>query len=418
MLIDRCRACDADALERFLDLGTQALANRFLRPGQEQQPEPRYPLRLAQCRECGLVQIDCTVPREELFRDYIYFSGTAETLHRHATWLATTLGRKYGLGPRDLVLEAASNDGSVLKAFRWQGQRVLGVEPASNVAEQAREIGVETVCDFFDERVARRLRQEHGPARVVLARHVLAHVSDLHGFVRGLKIALAADGVAVVEVPHAAELYRRLELDTIYHEHLCYFTAAVLYRLLRRFGLVVIEVERLSLHGGSLLVHAAHAGVTAPVAAGLGAVLREEETLGLGRPWAWRLFARRAAGLRDAIPAFLQGLRRDGLRLAGYGAPAKGNVLLQYCGIGPELLPYLVDRSPLKQGLLTPGRHLPIFAPEKLLEDRPDVTLLLAWNLADEIVRQQEDYRRLGGRFAVPVPAPRLLEDETWSLVS
>jgi SAM-dependent methyltransferase len=409
MRVEQCRVCHSPQLAPFLDLGETALANRFLDPSQGDQPEPRYPLRVVLCLDCGLVQIDEEVPREILFGDYIYVSGTSDLVRRHAQRLARTLCRVHRLGPRDLVLEAASNDGTVLKAFRQRGVRVLGVEPAANVAELARREGVPTETDFFDVRLARDLRAQYGAARLVLARHVLAHVADLHGFVAGITAALAEDGVAVIETPWLGALCANLEFDTIYHEHLCYYSLRVLDRLFARSGLRLLDAELIPLHGGSLLVQAGRAdGPHWPVPR-LALLLQREEELRLSALATWQGFAARVARLREELLAFLDGLRARGCRLAGYGAPAKGNTLLEYCGIGPERLPYLVDKSPYKQGRLTPGRHIPVCPPERLLADQPDVTLILAWNFAAEVLEQQAEYQRRGGRFAVPVPAPRLL---------
>ena len=408
MQVHKCRVCGGDRLDLIVDLGQTALANRFLRPDQADQPEPFYPLRVLLCAECGLVQLDEEVPRELLFKNYIYMSGTSSLVRAHARWLGESLGRRYDLGSHDLVLEAASNDGTVLKEFRWQGIPVLGIEPAENIAAAAIEHGIPTVVDFFDERSAQAMRDQHGPARLFLARHVLAHVADLHGFVRGIKHVLAEDGVAVIEVPHLAELFCHLEFDTIYHEHLCYFSAAVLQTLLGQFGLTIIDVDRLSIHGGSLLVHAGHEGVH-PVSPRLVEVLSQEENLRLDQLETWRGFARRVLQVKEELLQFLDRLRAGGESVAGYGAAAKANTLLAYCGLGPAQLPWIVDSSPLKQGLLTPGHHIPVGGPEMLLQRQPDVTLILAWNFAEEIFEQQADYRRRSGRFAVPLPAPRFM---------
>jgi novobiocin biosynthesis protein NovU/D-mycarose 3-C-methyltransferase len=386
-----------------------ALANRFLRPEQLTEAEPRYPLRVVLCDRCGLVQLDEEVPREILFKDYIYVTGTSDLVHEHTLGLAQTLCRRYQLTPRDLVLEAASNDGTGLKAFRNRGVRVLGVEPAANIATQAEQDGIPTVVDYFDARLARQLRAEHGPARLFLARHVLAHVTDLHGFVRGIRLLLAEDGVAVIEVPHLAALYEKLAFDTIYHEHLCYFSLSVLRTLFGQFGLRVIDVARVPIHGGSLVVQVAHeSGPFQPTQA-ISAVLHREARLQLDRIRTWQGFARRVEHSREALWAFIGELNRKGQTRAGYGAPAKANTLLAYAGIGPEQLPYIVDKSPQKQGLFTPGQHIPVHAPDRLGRDQPDVTLILAWNFAEEIVRQQTDYRQRGGRFAVPIPTPSLI---------
>jgi SAM-dependent methyltransferase len=408
MQIHQCRVCQSNQLERILDLGRTALANRFLKPEALKEPEPFFPLRVVLCGDCGLVQLDEEVPRETLFKDYIYASGTSSLVWAHARWLAQHLCRRYGLGAQDLVIEAASNDGTVLKEFRWQGTPVLGIEPAENIAAAAIERGIPTVVDFFDERLARRIREEYGSARLFLARHVLAHVSDLHGFVRGIKHLLAEDGVAMIEVPHLAELFLHLEFDTIYHEHLCYFSAAVLRTLMAKFGLSIFDVDRVAIHGGSLLIHVGHEGAF-PVSPKLVEVLSQEDDLRLSQPDTWRGFARRVSQVRESLPRFMDGLRNEGQSLAGYGAAAKANTLLAYCGIGPERLPFIIDRSTLKQGLFTPGHHIPVRSPDALLEEQPDVTLILPWNFADEIFGQQAEYRRRGGRMVVPIPSPRFL---------
>lgn len=417
MKVNACRACQSARLELVLDLGRTALANRFLRPEQLGDPEPTYPLRVNLCGDCGLLQLDEEVPRELLFKDYLYASGTSSLVQRHARWLGAFLGRRYSLSNQDLVMEAASNDGTVLKEFRWQGMPVLGIEPAENIAAGAIERGIPTVVDFFDDRLARVLREQHGAAKLFLARHVLAHVADLHGFIRGIKQVLAEDGVAVIEVPHVAELFRHLEFDTIYHEHLCYFSASVLQALFRQFGLSIIDVDRVPIHGGSLLVHVGHEGAH-PVSPRLVEVLSQEDNLQLDQVETWRSFARRVAHVRDELLRFLDGVRSRCESLAGYGAAAKANTLLAYCGIGPERLPWIVDRSPLKQGLLTPGHHIPVHGPEMLSERQPDVTLILAWNFADEIFEQLADYRERGGRLAVPLPAPHFLGEPAWSKAS
>jgi hypothetical protein len=406
MKITHCRVCQSQRLDPVLDLGRTALANRFLRPDQLGESEPTFPLRVVVCGDCGLVQLDEEVPREILFKDYLYASGTSRSVQAHARWLADSLTRRYSLGSQDLVMEAASNDGTALKEFRWQGLPVLGIEPAENIAATAIECGIPTIADFFDERLGRTLREQYGPAKLFLARHVLAHVSDLHGFVRGIKEVLADDGVAIVEVPHVAELFRHLEFDTIYHEHLCYYSAAVLQTLFRQFGLSIADVDRVPIHGGSLLVHVVHEGLYS-VSPRLVEILSQEDNLQLDQVETWRSFARRVTNVKEELLRFLDGIRARGESLAGYGAAAKANTLLAYCGIGPERLPYIVDQSPLKQGLLTPGHHIPVHSPEMLLEQLPNVTLILAWNFAAEIFERQAHYRRRGGRFAVPLPAPR-----------
>lgn len=407
--IDRCRICSAGNLELILDLGETALANRFLRPQEINSPEPYFPLRLMLCPSCGLVQLDVNVPRELLFKDYIYVSGTSDLVHKHARWLVSTLSKRYRLDPSDLIVEAASNDGTVLKAFQQHEFRVLGVEPAANIAEVARAAGIPTMEEFFDRNAAREIRKTAGPAGFFLARHVLAHVTDLHGFAAGICEVMGPNGVAAVECPHLAPMYRKLEFDQIYHEHLCYYSARALGTLFAGHGLKIIDIDRVAIHGGSILVHLAHAKSSHQPTPRVAAVLAEEDELQLAQIVTWRRFAEQVQSWREQMLFLLDRLRRRGLSLAGYGAAAKGNSLLAYCGLSTKTIPFIVDKSPHKQGHLTPGSHIPVLGVEELLSRQPDATLILAWNFAGEIVRQQTEYQRRGGRFIIPIPSPKLL---------
>lgn len=406
MTLSRCRVCDRSDLSLILDLGRTALANRFLTPELAAEPEPIYPLRLVRCDGCGLVQIDETVPPEDLFGHYLYLSHTSDLVKRHAEHLAQHFTERYGLAPSDLILEVASNDGTVLQSFRRRGFRVLGVEPAANIAEIARAAGIETECAFFNLDGARRLRESHGPARLVLARHVLAHVADLHGFVQGLERVLAPNGLVAVEVPHLLPFHKNLEYDTVYHEHLCYFSVRVIETLFAQHGLELIDVEEAAIHGGSVVVTAQRRRGPHFARSSVEEVLYKEDAAGLHSGDAWADFAARAEESRDRLNGEIDTLLERGKRVAGYGAAAKGMTLLAYCGIDARRLPYVVDKSPLKQGRLTPGHRIPVYEPEYLLHDRPDVVLLLAWNFADEIVAQQAEYRKTGGRFLLPLPDP------------
>ncbi len=406
MRITRCRVCESRDLQAFLDLGSTALANDFRRPEELDGVEARFPLRLVLCGSCGLVQIDEDVAPELLFSHYLYVTGTSDLARLHAAWLAGRCARVCPLGPGDLVLEAASNDGTVLRAFREQGIRTLGIEPAANLAERACADGIETLPRFFDEATAEEVRARHGPVKLIVARHVLAHVADLHGFVRGLACVLRPDGVAVVEVPHLLPFYEGLEYDTVYHEHRCYFSVRVLKQLFERAGLELVDVQEVTLHGGSVVVTAQLLGGRRRPTSRVRRVLEREERAELHRLEPWQEFARQVAASKEELLAELDRLRGLGRTVAGYGAPAKGMTLLAYCGIGRDRLPYLVDRSPYKQHRCTPGHHVPIFAPEKLLRDRPEVVLLLAWNVAAEIVLQQAAYLEGGGRFLLPLPRP------------
>lgn len=402
-----CRSCGGTDLRLILDLGRTPLANALLSPEQAEQPEPTYPLELALCPGCSLVQILETVPPEELFRHYVYFSSFSETMLAHARESAAELTETLRLGPESLVVEAASNDGYFLQYFQERCVPVLGIEPAVNVAAEAVRRGIPTRNEFFSAALAEQLVAEGVRADLFLANNVLAHVADLNGFVRAISLLLKNSGRAVIETPYLTDLLHGCEFDTIYHEHLCYYSLTALQVLFRRHGLEVVEVERIPLHGGSLRLQVAAEG-TFPVSGSVTAVLQEEAAWGVASPEGYAGFAGQVrdlcAGLREQIGR----LKSEGFRIAAYGASAKGTTLLHAAGLGAAELDFVVDRSTVKQGKLTPGTRLPIFPPEALLERRPDYVLLLTWNFADEILRQQQAYRDAGGRFIIPIPELRV----------
>lgn len=402
----RCRSCASSHLELVLSLGQTPLANALLTEEMLTQPEARYPLDLAFCTECSLVQITETVPPEELFSHYLYFSSFSDTMLRHAAQIAGRLVESRRLGPDSLVIELASNDGYLLQFYRDAGIPVLGIEPAANVAEAARQRGIPTLTKFFGTTVAAELRDEGKLADVIHANNVLAHVSDLNGFASGIATVLKPGGVAVIEVPHVKTMLEALEFDTIYHEHLCYFSLLALQALFSRHGLTVVDVERLPIHGGSLQLFLQSSGAPSDAVCKL---VDEERAMGLDRLAFYEDFGARVQALRSELRDLLSGLKRDGKRVAAYGASAKGSTLLNYCGIGRETLDFVVDRSTVKQGMYTPGTHLPILAPEAVKDRRPDYLLLLVWNLADEIFEQQRPYREQGGRFIIPIPEPKVV---------
>jgi hypothetical protein len=405
-----CRACDGSRLEQFLSLGPTPLANSFLRSPHDFAAERSYPLDVYVCRECWLVQLLDVVDPELLFRDYIYVTGTSETIAAHNRWYAETVTQLLGLTADDLVVEVASNDGSLLRRFRDFGSRTLGVEPASNIAAQANAEGLETVNEFFNSELARRLREGYGPAMAVIGNNVLAHVDDPQDFLRGAASLLSDDGLVIVEVPYLRELLERLEYDTVYHEHLCYFSVSALGRLCDAAGLRLVRVDRVSVHGGSVRIYAVRAASAAQSEPGLEALIAEERRRGLDQMATYERLAAAVTENKRSLLELLDGLHARGRTVAGYGAPAKGNTLLNYCGIGADRVPYTVDRSPHKVGRYTPGMHIPVLPVEALLERQPDYVLVLAWNFADEIIRQQEEYRRRGGRFILPLPEPRVIE--------
>ena len=401
-----CRSCGSTALKSVLSLGRTPLANALLTEPQLAQPEETFPLELVFCPDCTLVQITETVPPEKLFREYLYFSSFSDTMLRHARELVDEITDSRRLDSSSLVVELASNDGYLLQYYMERDVPVLGIEPAVNIARVAwEERGVPTISEFFGEELAGRLTAGGQKADVIHAHNVLAHVADLNGFVEGIHVLLKEDGVAVIEVPYVKEMIDRCEFDTIYHEHLCYFSLTALECLFRRHGMLIHDVKLVPLHGGSLRVYATQAqGKYGQARSAVRELLGEETGWGVAAFAFYEGFAHRVEQLKSALVGYLAGLKQQGKRLAAYGAAAKGSTLLNYFGIGDDLLDFVVDRSTYKQGRYMPGVHLPILAPEKLLEEMPDYVLLLVWNFADEVLEQQKEYRRAGGQFIIPVP--------------
>lgn len=409
--IEACRSCGATRLEPVLSLGRTPLANALLTAEQLGELEETYPLDLAFCPACALVQITETVRPEKLFRNYFYLSSFSETMLRHAEETAARLARERRLDASSLVIEVASNDGYLLQHYKRAGVPVLGIEPATNIARIAeQERGIPTLCEFFGDELARRLAGEGKRADVIHANNVLAHVADLNGVVSGFASMLKPGGVAVIEAPYVKEMIDRREFDTIYHEHLCYFSLTALEHLFRRHRLIITDVERLPIHGGTLRIFAAREdGASEQQSAAVRQLLEEEAAWGVTGTEFYRGFGAQVERLRDELLALLGRLKADGKRVAAYGASAKGSTLLNYFGVGAETIDFVADRSTVKQGYYTPGTHLHIRPPEKLLEEMPDYVLLLTWNFADEILAQQQEYRRRGGRFIIPVPEVRVL---------
>jgi len=402
-----CRICGSTEVEPVLNLGTTPLADGLRREDQLTQFEPKFALNVAFCPSCSLVQLLETVPPEQLFcEDYPYYSSFSPALLRHSRENALNLIKTRSLHGGSLVVELASNDGYLLKNFVENGIPVLGIDPADGPAKAAQAIGVPTLCTFFGSELGADLAAQGKQADVIIANNVLAHVADTHGFVEGIATLLKSDGVAVIEVPYVKNLVQHCEFDTIYHEHLCYFSATALDRLFRMHALFLNDVERLSIHGGSLRLYVEH---KENPSARIKNLLAEEVSEKLNQIDYYRDFAARVEGIRTGLRKLLGDLKNQGARIAAYGAAAKGSTLINYCQIGNELIDFVVDRNTHKQGRYMPGQHIPILATDALLEKKPDYVLLLAWNFADEILEQQKEYRRLGGQFVVPVPEPRVI---------
>ncbi len=402
-----CRGCQGTPLATVLDLGETPLANSLLTEDDLAAVEARFPLVLAFCPRCALVQITHSVPPEKLFRDYLYFSSFSDTMVEHAKRVAERLVASRRLGPQSLVIEIASNDGYLLQHYLAAGVPVLGIEPALNVAKVAIEQrGVRTLTEFFGSALADQLAAANEHADVVHSNNVLAHVPDLNGFIGGVSRLLKPDGVWVIEAPYVRDMIEHVEFDTIYHEHLCYFSGTSLSRLFHGHGLELVDVERLPIHGGSLRLFVQHRG-SATVSAAALALLEEEQRLGMDRLEYYATFGRAVNELRVQLVALLADLKARGKRIAAYGASAKGSTLLNTFGIGRETLEFAADRSTHKQGRYMPGVRVPIVPPSRLLDAMPDYTLLLTWNFSDEILRQQKAYRDAGGKFIIPVPVPR-----------
>ncbi|PIT01882.1 SAM-dependent methyltransferase [Bradyrhizobium nitroreducens] len=400
----RCRFCARELDETFVDLGLSPLANSYLPPECANAAEPTYPLHARVCRACGLVQLPQFEPAASIFDQYLYYSSYSESWLLHAESYAAEMIVRARLGPASEVIEIASNDGYLLQYFQRAGIGALGIEPASGPAAAAIAKGIPTRTCYFGRDAAAALCAEGHRPELIVANNVLPHVPDINDFVAGLRILLPDTGRATLELPHLLHLIEGIQFDTIYHEHLSYFSLATLETVFRAHALRVFDVEELPTHGGSLRLHVCRTTAAQRPSPALEQLRRREEVAGLDRPAIYRDFQAKVAAKRGAIRDFLAAARRAGKTVLGYGAPAKGNTLLNYCGVTRELIPFTVDRNPHKQGLLLPGSHLPIRDPAALIAARPDYVFVLPWNLKDEIVAQLAEIRAWGGQFVVPAP--------------
>jgi len=398
-----CRSCGSEDGKLILDLGVQPLANNLLREEDLARPEPRFPLRLALCQSCWLLQILDLVPPVQLFSEYLYFSSFSDLMLRHAKQAAERYVKEFSLNHKGLVIEVASNDGYFLQNFEAAGVPCLGIEPAANIAKVAREKGIETVVEFFGNDLALQLVAANRKADLILGNNVFAHAPNTNDFVAGLRTLLKPAGRVILEFPYAIDFIERIEFDTIYHEHVFYFSLTSLQSLFRRHGLTIFHVERLPIHGGSLRLFAGLEGAH-QAQQSVTALLEEEAQKGMSTLTYYKGFADRVLELKRNLISLLSQLKQQEESIAAYGASAKGSTLLNFFGLGKETIDFVADRSTYKQSRLTPGTHIPIVAPGQLVEKMPDYTLLLTWNFAEEILEQQKAYREKGGKFIIPIP--------------
>jgi len=408
--LGKCRLCGASLRRTFVDLGMSPLCESYVAPEQLNQMEPFYPLHVLVCEKCFLVQLGEYVTAGRIYSEYAYFSSYSDSWLRHAREYADMITRRLRLGPQSLVIELASNDGYLLQNFVQKAIPVLGIDPAANIAPHAIKKGVPTLVRFFGVETAREVLARGKPADLLIGNNVLAHVPALNDFVAGMKLLLKPGGVITMEFPHLWRLMEATQFDTIYHEHFSYFSFLTAEETFARHGLTMFDVEELATHGGSLRIYARHSEDEGqPATPRVAAMRRREQELGFNRLETYTSFEGQVKETKRKLLEFLIAARRAGKSMAGYGAPGKGNTLLNYCGIRTDFLDYTVDRNPYKQGKFLPGTHIPIYAPEKIAQTKPDYVLILPWNLQDEIVQQLAYIREWGGRFVVPIPEAAVL---------
>jgi len=401
----RCRFCDTPLRHLLVDLGMSPLCESYVSEDDLNRMEPFYPLRVYVCESCFLTQLEEYVHPEAIFTEYAYFSSYADSWLRHAKAYTDLMAEHFGIGPASHVVELASNDGYLLQYFVQKGVPVLGIEPAQNVATVAIARGVPTLVEFFGESMARRLAAEGKRADLIIGNNVLAQVPGLNDFVRGMKVLLKPRGIITLEFPHLVRLMADNQFDTIYHEHFSYFSFLAVEKIFAAHGLTIFDVEELPTHGGSLRIYARHTeDIARPVTPRVSDLRSREESAGLTQMASYQAFSEKVQETKRKLLEFLIGIKREGRSICGYGAPGKGNTLLNYCGIRTDFLDYTVDRNPYKQGKYTPGTHIPILSPERIRETRPDYLLILPWNFKDEIVEQMAYVRDWGARFIVPIP--------------
>lgn len=405
--LSACRICKGRNLHKFLSLGHMPLANNFLHEDKLPERELYFPLDVFYCDTCGMVQLGIVVDPEIMFSDYIYLTGSSEPLKAHFANLADEAVHNFDVQVGSFIIDIGSNDGTLLHSFKELGMCVLGIEPASNISELAMQRGIETMNDFFNVNLASTIREERGQAGVITATNVFAHLNDLEGFISGINVLLAEGGILVIEVPYIVDMLDKLEFDTIYHEHLSYFALRPLVNFFSRFGFVIVDVKRVNIHGGSIRIYIQKGDRNLP--SSVSDLIRLEEELKLDSLDIYQQFARDVMQLKKDLLFLLTSIKSQGATIVGYGAPAKGNILLNYCTIGPAILDYIIDTTAFKHGCYTPGTRIPIFPESRFHDLQPDYALLLAWNYSDSILEREKVYRQAGGKFILPLPKPTVI---------
>lgn len=408
-LINKCRVCLNKDLKLVIDLGTTPPANAFLKKSHLKKVEKHFPLKVNFCKLCGQLQLTHSVSPDLLFNDYVYFSSTSPVFIKHFQDYAKQVFEDYKLTTNSLVVDIGSNDGILLKPFKELGVRILGVDPAKEIAKIATKNGLPTLPYFFDQKIARKILQKHGSAKVISGNNVFAHIPDSDTLLKSVNILLDKDGIFVVEFPYLIDFLQKNLFDTIYHEHVSYFSIRPLVKLFQRFKMEIIDVKKVSSHGGSVRVFVKKSKSTVPIQPSVAQFIKQELDLNLHKTSTYRNFAKQIKNNKKDLVNLLNNLKKEGKQIAGFGAPGKGNTLLNYFGIDTKHIDYIVDDSPAKQNLYTPGTHIPVVHPKILEQQKPDYLLILAWNFAEPIIERYKWFKQQGGRFIVPVPRPTII---------
>ncbi len=405
----KCRICNNKNIGKFLSLGNSPLANSFLSKEDMEKEESTYPLELAFCDNCKLVQLTCVVPPELMFKNYVYVTSTSNTFKIHFTKMAEDISKEFRLNDGSLVVDIGSNDGLLLKGFQKFKVKTIGIEPATNVAKIAEENGIETINDFFNDKSAKRIIKKKGHADVITANNVFAHINDINDVINNVKLLLKKDGIFVIEVQYLVDTMEKMTFDNIYHEHLSYFTLTSLNYFFKKNGMEVFNVQRVDSHGGSLRVFIKKSEGKHEINEQVKKMLEYEKNRGIDNIAIYKKFADSVYKAKEKLTSYTNGIKNRGKSIVGYGAPAKSTTLLNFCNIGNDFIDYIVDENPLKTGLYTPGTHIPVVSPEMLDKKSPDYILILAWNFTEEILNKTKKYASAGTRFIVPLPEPKIV---------